>query len=437
LSPDGSRVFATALLSREAPILTPPSPITPYYKQQGPGLAGSVATPAIFTVSTKDGAFTPQVDDIGLTGYYGGSAYGYTNASSDPGYPQTSYAVTGVYGSTVLQGPSVALVDGLGDWLYVVNKESSNVAIISVGRRQARPAEQNSYSSYYGNELPSVYATASVGAGADGIAILGDNRTAFVYSQFDHKVQRLKIDGSALSVTSSTAIATDTLDPAQARGRKLFHDANNRAISAIEASVACSSCHLEGRDDSHTWNFPDGPRQTPTLAGRGMLDTAPYHWSGEFSTLRDFLSHTITSRMGGTGLGDYEANELNAFVGRMKGPENPYVTDEPSPAVARGAAAFQKAQCNSCHAGQWLTNGANADVGTLVTTGYNPDNGVVMNGINVPSLKGLARSAPYLHDGSAATLKERLTRNPGDRHGITSILSPQELDDLVVFLRTL
>jgi CxxC motif-containing protein (DUF1111 family) len=43
-----------------------------------------------------------------------------------------------------------------------------------------------------------------------------------------------------------------------------------------------------------------------------------------------------------------------------------------------------------------------------------------------------------LHDGRARSLREVLSvHNPGDRHGRTSHLSPQEIGDLVEFLRSL
>jgi cytochrome c peroxidase len=57
---------------------------------------------------------------------------------------------------------------------------------------------------------------------------------------------------------------------------------------------------------------------------------------------------------------------------------------------------------------------------------------------DTPTLIGVYRSAPYLHDGSAATLREVLVeRNRGDRHGRTSHLARDEIDDLVEFLKSL
>jgi cytochrome c peroxidase len=55
-----------------------------------------------------------------------------------------------------------------------------------------------------------------------------------------------------------------------------------------------------------------------------------------------------------------------------------------------------------------------------------------------PPLVKLWRTAPYLHDGSAVSLREVVTTcNRSDRHGRTSGLTPQEIDDLVEYLLSL
>ena len=53
------------------------------------------------------------------------------------------------------------------------------------------------------------------------------------------------------------------------------------------------------------------------------------------------------------------------------------------------------------------------------------------------SLIGIARSWPYLHDGSQVNLSERVFANTGDRHGTTSALTEAEKTDLVAYLKSL
>ena len=55
-----------------------------------------------------------------------------------------------------------------------------------------------------------------------------------------------------------------------------------------------------------------------------------------------------------------------------------------------------------------------------------------------PTLIELWRTAPYLHNGSAATLREAvLTHNPANLRGQTSHLQPEQIDQLVAFLSSL
>jgi hypothetical protein len=58
--------------------------------------------------------------------------------------------------------------------------------------------------------------------------------------------------------------------------------------------------------------------------------------------------------------------------------------------------------------------------------------------IDTPTLRFLYDSAPYLHDGSAETLRDVLTTsNPDDPHGMGSLLSEAQIEDLVAFLLAL
>jgi cytochrome c peroxidase len=114
-------------------------------------------------------------------------------------------------------------------------------------------------------------------------------------------------------------------------------------------------------------------------------------------------------------------------------------------AAVRGRALFASLGCPSCHAGARLTDSGFVgpgqprlhDVGTL-GPGSGQRLGGPLTGLDTPTLHGLWHSAPYLHDGSAATLRDVLTtRNPGGAHGPTSALASADLDDLEGYLRCL
>lgn len=432
--PDGSRAFATTRWAREDPVVAPgdgrPPPPTPpsggggLYGGGGPCGSGAIASPGLVTFEAD--TVTPVVDDLndGCQGDDDKDFPPSTIVSPDPSHP--------------IQGPIATVVDPTGAWLFVVNRETNNVAVMPTNRRSSGRGNESQ------PQRTAVRQLVRVGAGPNGIALTRDGRKAYVYNSFDHTLTTLVGDGtsSALNIREEgprLKLAGDVLSPEAAMGRKLFFSAIDSRMTAANVGASCATCHYDGRDDGHVWGFPDGPRQTPTIAGRRITETGPFHWTGEFPSLRDFLDVTVRQRMGGGLVDTQMAAQLSAFMDVLPAPDNPYKREEMTDAQRRGAQAFLKAACNECHTGAALTNNKQANVGTFVLSGANPDNEATrQRGLNTPSLLGLARSAPYLHDGSAPTLKERLlqTRHT-DQHGKTSHLSDAELDDLVEFLRML
>jgi MYXO-CTERM domain-containing protein len=98
-----------------------------------------------------------------------------------------------------------------------------------------------------------------------------------------------------------------------------------------------------------------------------------------------------------------------------------------------GRSVFARAGCAECHSGTRMTDSALDvfhDVGTLKATSGNRRS-EPLAGLDTPTVRGVWASAPYLHDGSAATL-EQVIANP--EHGRGSQLSDAEKHQLVSFL---
>ncbi|MCY1016490.1 c-type cytochrome [Pyxidicoccus sp. MSG2] len=428
LTPNGERALAPVLWAREDPI---GGPMTgnpgggdgSLYGGGSPCSSAGVVAPGIVTFDTEDGR--PVVDDLDQCR---------PPPEQSPDFPPST--IVSPEPTHAIQGPVAAVVDPSGLWVFVVNRETDNVAIIPMDRRSG-PDIVNFTGS-------SVRQLVRVGSGPSGIAMTRDGRKAFVHNAFDHTVTTLVSDGSSgvanvRAEGTPLALVGDVLEPQAVAGRKLFYSALDSRMTSASVSASCASCHLDGREDGHVWGFPDGPRQTPSLAGRKVTKTGPFHWSGEFSTLRDFLDATVRRRMGGTALDSVMVSQLSSFIDVIPAPDNPHKREALTDAQARGALVFKKASCDSCHEGETLTNNKQADVGTFITNGPIQDDAQVRKvGLNTPSLLGLARTAPYLHDGSALTLKDRLVQGRDtNRHGSTAQLSDAEVDDLVEYLRTL
>ncbi len=102
---------------------------------------------------------------------------------------------------------------------------------------------------------------------------------------------------------------------------------------------------------------------------------------------------------------------LNAFDA------SPYrtATGALTSAATAGKTLFTSMNCGRCHSGAAFTgSGANTllDIGTIKPSSGSR-NGGALTGIDVPTLRDVWASAPYLHDGSAATLGDAVRAHSG------------------------
>ncbi len=257
-------------------------------------------------------------------------------------------------------------------------------------------------------------------------------------------------------------VAHEKLSSEVLLGKQIFANAEDKRMSS-EGYLSCSSCHFDGFEDGRVWDFFDrgeGFRNTTSLLGKRGTGHGPLHWSANFDEIQDF-DGPIRAHQAGFGfmqpedlevgtrsepLGDPKAgiepdlDALAAYVTSLAAvPRSPFrnadgtLTEQGE----RGRELFLELGCDSCHSGDDFTDSARGnlhDVGTLTELSGNRLGGE-LPGIDTPTLLGVWQTAPYLHDGSAATLRDVLTtRNPEGKHGDTSNLTEQDLDALVAYL---
>ena len=125
-----------------------------------------------------------------------------------------------------------------------------------------------------------------------------------------------------------------------------------------------------------------------------------------------------------------------AYVKSLQPVVSPYRKPDGSltESALRGEKIYNDPQvaCAKCHPAPLFTNLAMVDVGTSRPF----DRGVTS--FDTTTLVEMWRTAPYLHDGSAATVRQVLIDdNKGDKHGVTSKLTPAQIDDLIAYLLSL
>jgi len=228
------------------------------------------------------------------------------------------------------------------------------------------------------------------------------------------------------------------------RGEQIFYTANY----SFHGGIGCANCHIDSTFDGLQWDLE------PNGLGRNILDnrlledikdTAPFKWNGGNPNLpTECGPRTEKYFWRSENYDDLDLADLTAYINSLPARPNRWLRPDGklTPAQERGNAIFERTvdnfgkpiplvnRCNYCHSGPLGTDRKKFEVGTK---GPNDDSGV----FDTPQLKNIALTAPYLHNGSAATLEEIWTvYNPHDQHGRTNDLTKDQLNDLVEYLRT-
>lgn len=258
--------------------------------------------------------------------------------------------------------------------------------------------------------------TAVAGRGPRALLAMADG-DLLVASYFSGTVHLIAGDET---VTRRVSPSPDS-DPAS-RGEALFHD----ATLCFQQWQSCSTCHPGGRADSLNWDLlNDGfgnPKQaksmlfsiqTPPSMVSGIRADAPTAIEAGFRHIQ------FTTRS------EDELDAVRAYLETMQPVPSPALVDgRLSESAIRGRAVFESAGCASCHPGPYFTDLEKYRIGDTDTP------------LDTPTLRETWRTAPYLYDGRAPTLRA-LFADPAVRHGETAGLSEQELDDLVEYVRSL
>ena len=214
------------------------------------------------------------------------------------------------------------------------------------------------------------------------------------------------------------------------KGEVLFNDAS----LSYQNWNSCTSCHTgDARASALNWDLLNDGVANPKNIRSLLLShkTPPAMITG----VRPDAEAAVRSGIRYVQFADTterKAQAIDAYLKSLKPIPSPYlVNGELSEAATNGHKIFNKARCALCHSLGHYTNLQKYDVGT----GTEKDDGM---DYDTPTLIEVWRTAPYLHDGRAVTIKEVLTKfNKNDRHGRTSDLTDKQIEDLAAFVLSL
>lgn len=254
-------------------------------------------------------------------------------------------------------------------------------------------------------------------------------------------------------------------------GRRLFHD---RRLSR-DRSISCASCHNPRRAFSSPRPVAvgvvgrRGRRNAPALINRGY--GRAFFWDARITTLEEQvlkpmedpneMDLPVPDAAGRVGLSPQQlSHALASYVRSILSGNSPYDRfvngDRSALSVEQqvGLRIFRgKGNCTACHVGPTFSDerthntgvawraGQMQDEGRFIVSGKDEDRGA----FKTPTLRDVARTAPYMHDGSLATLdavvefySEGGRANPNRDPELHPLrLTATEKQALIAFLRSL
>jgi DNA-binding beta-propeller fold protein YncE len=345
---------------------------------------------------------------------------------------------------------SGAVFDPYGVFLFVALETSREIAVVDA---------------HAGAELIRVDA----GRAPQGLALSDDGTTLYVNNFMDRTLGVYDLrplltqgDVSLPELMTLPAVGVDKLSAPVLTGKQLFYDARDTRL-ARDRYLSCATCHNDGGHDGRTWDltgFGEGLRNTISLRGRAA-GHGHLHWTNNFDEVQDFEGQ-IRALAGGAGLmsdadfgtgtrsqplGDRKTG-LSADLDALAAYVASLATFDYSPfrssggglptGASQGKTIFRNLNCGGCHAGTAFTgSGVNTsvDIGT-VKPASGQRLGAGLTGIDIPTLRDVWATAPYMHDGSAPTLEAAVRAHDGPDFTAASIGS-SDLSKLVAYLKAI
>ena len=336
---------------------------------------------------------------------------------------------------------SAAAYDATGVLLFVALETSREVAVLNA---------------HTGAQLMRF----DVGLAPQGLQLSADGRTLYVNNFMDRTVSvhdlssLLNLNAAEVkALPTLKTVKVERLSPKVLEGKQYFYDARDVRL-ARDRYMSCASCHADGGHDGRVWDltqFGEGLRSTISLVGHGGTRKR-MHWSANFDEVQDFEGQ-IRTLAGGRGLmpdnvyvtalqeplakpkaGQSAAlDALAAYVNSLnRHNPSPYrqANGALTPRANAGKAVFAE-RCASCHTGTNFSDGHQLVLHDVATT--KPASGKRLGagllGLDTPTLRDAWSGAPYLHDGSAATLADAV------RAHVKPALADADLAAVVAYTR--
>jgi YVTN family beta-propeller protein len=321
-----------------------------------------------------------------------------------------------------------------GRYALVTHADAATVSVIDTNKmlRRLRSVEAQDLPNRLDSAREMVVRRLSTQSNPVDVVMSPDGRSAYVVNRLDDSLTVVSVPG--FQVHSRVDLGGPKEASTLRHGEQLFHDAK----FCFQGQFACATCHPDDHIDGVAWNL-----ETPQLGRdrvanrtlRGIAETAPYKWNGHNPDLETQCGPRIAKFLfHSEGFNSRQLSDLVTFIKSIPLSPNRHLAPDRQLTAAqeRGRNIFFQKACDTCHPpATHYTSKTSSDVGTAAkydTSGL----------FDIPQLDRIYEKPPYLHNGEARSLEEIWTiYNPTDKHGVTSDMSKEQLNDLVEYLKTL
>jgi len=207
-------------------------------------------------------------------------------------------------------------------------------------------------------------------------------------------------------------------------GERVFNDAS----FCYQNWQSCNGCHPgDARTDGMNWDLMNdeigNPKNCKSLLYSHV--TPPSMISG-IRASAELAVHAGFKFIQFSEVDPYLLGCVDAYLKSLRPLPSPYLENGVlSEKAVRGRKIFEKLKCDECHSGPYFTDMKMHRIG---------ENVEFEAGWDTPVLIEVWRSAPYLFNGRAATMKDVFSDN---KHGIKEKISERDLDELVEYVNSL
>lgn len=334
-----------------------------------------------------------------------------------------------------------------GKFAYVSHSGVDVVSVVDLMKvkdlvTSASDEDLKRYPNHLGLSTEYVLARIPTGANPKGLAISPNGKYVYAIERMEDRIS--VIDTEKMSVTSTIDLGGPKRVTLTRKGGKMFSNAGH----TFHNQYSCYTCHPDGHEDGLTYDLTGSGRNLANVQTlRDLNGTAPFKWNGKNVSV--YMQCGMRFSKFVTRTESFSPENLDAVVAYIKRelthPPNLHAlpNGELTEAQKRGKVIYERTstndgkeipvedRCITCHDGPNFSNFQMASVGSLKETD-DPTR------FDAPNLNNVYESAPYLHDGSAATLEEIWTKfNDHDTHGYANDMTKDQLNDLVEYLKCL